>query len=470
MHIPDGYLGPETYGSFWAAMTPIWFYASRKLKQTLDAARVPHLAMASAFSLVVMMFTVPLPGGTSGHITGTALLAILLGPWAAVLAASVALIIQALVFGDGGITAIGANCFNIAFVGAFSGYGVYRIVAGTLSKWSGQSPGSGTDRSSNFLGRLIGAGVASYAAVNLGAFMTAVVLGLQPLLHPSGSGSASYFPYPLKIAIPAVMIPHLTAVGLLEAVVTVLVLFVLFKSQRAITRLSKHVALPFVAILFMVLPSSLLAHDFWIEKVGSNFMVVYGHGSQRLEFDPSKLKTLKAFDLDGREMKVMSEKTKGGILLKTEASPSLFFVAVDDGYWSKTIYGWKNLPKRKASRVVESIRSFYYSKAILLWGEVCQRPLSEPQLEIVALENPTQMKPGDALPIRVLYQGNPLTGIEVEGGDHEKVAVTDEEGVARVKLSKAHHVLSVKYKEPIKNDPDADFLTTTSTLTFEVTK
>ena len=471
MHIPDGYLGPETYGGFWAIMVPIWMVASKKVKQSLEAARVPHLAMASAFSLVAMIFALPLPGGTTGHISGAALVAVLLGPWAGVLAVSVALVIQALVLGEGGITMIGANCFNIAFIGATSGYGIYTVISRLGFKLRRLPPQNGkTDRSPNLIARLVGAGIASYVAINLGGLFTALELGLQPLLHPDGPESSSYFPFPFQIAIPAVMIPHLTAVGLLEAAVTVFVLLLLFKSQHAITHLSKYSALTLMVILLMLLPSSLFAHDFWIEKMGSHFMVVYGHGSQRLEFDSSKLKMLKAFDLEGREMRVVSEKRAGGVLLKTEASPSLFFVAVDDGYWSKTIYGWRNLPKRKATRVVEAIRSYYYSKAILLWGDICQRPLSEAQLEIVPLENPIKMRPGEVLPVRVLYQGTPLSGVEVEAGDHEKVAVTDKEGIARVKLSKAHPVLSVKHKEPIRNDPDADFLATTSTLTFEVTK
>src|SRR5689334_555185 len=116
MHIPDGYLGPETYGSLWAVMTPIWAAASQRLKNTLKARQVPWLAMGAAFTFVLMMFNIPVPGGTTGHAVGSTLVAILLGPSAAVLAVSMAIVVQALLFGDGGITAIGANCFNMAFV------------------------------------------------------------------------------------------------------------------------------------------------------------------------------------------------------------------------------------------------------------------------------------------------------------------------------------------------------------------
>ncbi|RJX18290.1 MAG: cobalamin biosynthesis protein CbiM, partial [Desulfobulbus sp.] len=73
MHIPDGYLGPATYGSLWAVMLPIWGLASRKVKQTVKSAEVPYLAMGTVFSLMAMMFVLPIPGGTTGHISGTTL-------------------------------------------------------------------------------------------------------------------------------------------------------------------------------------------------------------------------------------------------------------------------------------------------------------------------------------------------------------------------------------------------------------
>ena len=94
MHIPEGYLGPQTWGASYAVMAPIWVIAGRKLRRTLDARRVPLLAIGAAFSFVIMMFNVPIPGGSTGHATGAPLIAILLGPWAAVLAVSVVLAVQ----------------------------------------------------------------------------------------------------------------------------------------------------------------------------------------------------------------------------------------------------------------------------------------------------------------------------------------------------------------------------------------
>ena len=200
MHIPDGYLSPSTCAVLYATSGPFWYVALRRLRRQLHTRFVPLTALFAALSFVVMMFNVPLPGGTTGHATGTALAAIVLGPWAAMISVSIALVIQALFFGDGGITAIGANCFNIAITGSLVAYGVYRLI-GPRHK-------------------VIAAGLAGYAAINVSALLTALEFGVQPLWFKDASGAPLYAPYPLSIAVPAMMIGHLTIAGLAEAVLT----------------------------------------------------------------------------------------------------------------------------------------------------------------------------------------------------------------------------------------------------------
>ncbi|MCL4476437.1 MAG: cobalt transporter CbiM [Nitrospirae bacterium] len=226
MHIPDGYLGPITYGSLWAAMAPIWFYASQKIKKSLKATQIPLLALSAAFSFVIMMFNIPLPAGTTGHATGATLIAILIGPWAAVIAVSIALVIQALVFGDGGITAIGANCFNMAFAEVLVGYAIFRLIAGR------QREATNT-QGTRFL---IGAAIGSYVGINFAAFLTAFELGIQTILHVGQDGRPLYSPFPLKLTIPAIMIEHVALFGVVEAVVTVMVLLYLRKSHPDLLR------------------------------------------------------------------------------------------------------------------------------------------------------------------------------------------------------------------------------------------
>lgn len=210
MHIPDGYLGPATYGVMFAATVPFWAVASWKLNKTLKARQAPYMAVGAAFSFVIMMFNIPIIGGTTGHATGAMLIAILLGPWAAVISVSVALIIQALLFGDGGITAIGANCFNMAVAGVFTGYGVYRLIAAYSDVMSKR--------------RLIAGAVAAYVGLNVSAVIAAVQLGIQPILEKSATGQPLYAPFPLSVTLPAIALEHLLLFGFVEAAVTALVI------------------------------------------------------------------------------------------------------------------------------------------------------------------------------------------------------------------------------------------------------
>ncbi|OGF53284.1 MAG: hypothetical protein A2Z21_10695 [Candidatus Fraserbacteria bacterium RBG_16_55_9] len=208
MHIPDGYLSPATAAAMYTVSLPVWYLASRKMTTRLTGRSVPLIGLFAALSFVIMMFNVPLPGGTTGHAVGSVLAAIVLGPWAASLAITVALIIQAFFFGDGGILAIGANAFNMAIAMPFVGFYLYRWLSG----------GAVTPSR-----RAIAAAVAGYLAINVGALLTAIELGIQPMLFHDAAGHALYFPYGLGMAIPAMLLGHLAVAGPVEALVTGLV-------------------------------------------------------------------------------------------------------------------------------------------------------------------------------------------------------------------------------------------------------
>jgi cobalt/nickel transport system permease protein len=206
MHIPDNYLSPSTCAVLGAAMLPVWTVSVKKVKQEITKEKIPLLGIGAAFSFLMMMFNVPLPGGTTGHAVGGTLLAILLGPYSACISVSVALFIQALLFGDGGVLSFGANCFNMAFVLPFVGYYIYKLVK---------------DRVKTQNGEYIGIALGAYFGLNVAAFCAAVEFGLQPLLFKSASGLSLYSPYPLSVSIPAMMIPHLLVAGLVEAFFTI---------------------------------------------------------------------------------------------------------------------------------------------------------------------------------------------------------------------------------------------------------
>lgn len=209
MHIPDGYLSPQTYIPLYGAAFGILSVALRRLKKGLDAKHIPYLAMAAAFSFLVMMFNIPIPGGTTGHAVGAAVVSILLGPWTSIAAISVVLIIQAVVFGDGGITAIGANCFNMAVIMSFVSYGVFRLASGC---------------SGNKSRIYTAAFLSGYAGLSVSALMTALELGIQPLIARAADGRPLYAPYPLSVAVPAMLFGHLGFFSIVEGTVTAVIL------------------------------------------------------------------------------------------------------------------------------------------------------------------------------------------------------------------------------------------------------
>ena len=206
MHIPDGYLSPSTCAAFYAATGLGWYSALRRIRRTMTTRMVPLISVFAAFSFVLMMFNLPLPGGTTGHAIGVTIAVIVIGPAGAIMAISIAIAIQALFFGDGGITTLGANCFNMAIVGSLVAFAVYRLVASRAAITSRR--------------RMVAAALAGYFATNVAALVTAVEFGIQPMLFHDVRGVPLYAPYSLGIAIPAMMIGHLTIAGGAEAVIS----------------------------------------------------------------------------------------------------------------------------------------------------------------------------------------------------------------------------------------------------------
>lgn len=206
MHIPDNYLSPQTDAVMAVAMVPVWVHCIKKVRATLDREHMAFLGICAAFSFLLMMFNVPLPGGTTGHAVGGALIALLLGPEAAAIAVSVALALQALLFGDGGILSFGANCFNMAFVLPFAAAIVFRALSSRLH-----------DKS---WGTSVSAIVSGWIGLCLAALCAAIEFGIQPMLFTNASGAPLYCPFPLSIAIPAMMIPHMLVAGVVEGVAT----------------------------------------------------------------------------------------------------------------------------------------------------------------------------------------------------------------------------------------------------------
>ena len=217
MHIPDGYLSPQTYIPLCGLFVGISAVAVKKVKEKVDKKLVPFLGMAAAFSFLIMMFNLPIPGGTTGHAVGAAIIALLFGPWVSFIAVSVALIVQALVFGDGGITAIGANCINMAFIIPFVSWYVFRIIA---------------NKNASFKRMSVAAFMAGYLSLNAAAIAAGIEFGIQPLIAVGTDGNPLYAPYPLSIALPAMALEHLLVFGFAEAIVTLIIFRYFFKHNK----------------------------------------------------------------------------------------------------------------------------------------------------------------------------------------------------------------------------------------------
>jgi cobalt/nickel transport system permease protein len=223
MHIPDGYLSPATCATLGAAMVPVWAVAARRVERAIKSRYVPLVALGAAYSFLVMMLNVPIPDGTTAHAVGAVLIAVILGPWAAVIAVSIALLIQALFFGDGGVLAYPANAFNMAFVMPMAGYGAYRLIAGRSSPTSRR--------------RAVAAGVGGYAGINAAALCAAIEFGVQPALFHTADGTPLYAPFDLSETLPAMALAHLTVAGFVEAALTFGIVAYLQRANVALMRI-----------------------------------------------------------------------------------------------------------------------------------------------------------------------------------------------------------------------------------------
>jgi cobalt/nickel transport system permease protein len=210
MHIGDGFLSPGTIALSYGVAIPLWVYSFKRLKEELNEETLPLIGALSGLSFVIMMFNIPIPGGTSGHAVGAALLAILFGPWIGALAVTLVLAIQALVFGDGGVSAIAVNSLAMGYTGAFVGYYLYKVTR----RW----------KFAPFL-----AGWSSIVAASL---VVAVVLGIQPYLGTAPDGHPLYFPFGLKVTIPAMVGEHMLFFGVVEGIFTQLVYNFLTSNHR----------------------------------------------------------------------------------------------------------------------------------------------------------------------------------------------------------------------------------------------
>ncbi|MHA1488082.1 MAG: energy-coupling factor ABC transporter permease [Promethearchaeota archaeon] len=208
MHIPDGVLDPITLIILWIISITVmvlgFFKMGRTFEEEDSEKLIPYIGVIAAVIFAFQFVNYPVPGGTSGHLVGGTLVAVILGPWAAVIVLFLVLVVQSL-FGDGGITALGANAFNMGIIGGIVGFYIVVFIVRILNK----------TKLSNEIKVTIATAIGSYIAIVLASFICGVEIGI--------SGNI-----PIEIAVPAMVYWHLL-IGIGEAIISALIVFYIYK-------------------------------------------------------------------------------------------------------------------------------------------------------------------------------------------------------------------------------------------------
>jgi len=211
MHIPDGFLNVATVATTYAVSAGGIGYAVKEVNKKLKEKQVPLMGVLAAFIFAAQMLNFPVVGGTSGHLIGATLAAILLGPWAAALIMSCVLIAQCLIFQDGGLLALGANIFNMGIAAPFCGYFLYKLTTSLF----------GDSRKS----KLIGGSIGAWGSVVVAATACAIELAV--------SGAS-----PWAIVLPAMTGIH-ALIGIGEGLITAAALSVVMATRADLWQLPK---------------------------------------------------------------------------------------------------------------------------------------------------------------------------------------------------------------------------------------
>jgi len=210
MHIPDGLLDPITTIVLWIVTITVmilgYFRMGRMFEKEDSDKLIPYIGVLAAVIFAFQFVNYPVPGGTSGHLVGGTLVAVILGPWASVIVLFLILVIQSL-FGDGGITALGANAFNMGIIGGIVGFYLVVLFVKLLKKTSLKKE----------LKVTIATGTGSYIAIVLASFICGIEIAISGTI-------------PIEIAIPAMVFWHLL-IGLGEAIISALIVFYIYKTK-----------------------------------------------------------------------------------------------------------------------------------------------------------------------------------------------------------------------------------------------
>ncbi len=199
MHIPDGFIPLWQCAIYYVILIVALYFASKWARKNLDEKRIPLMGVLAAGIFAIMSMNMPIPFGTSGHMVGGTLVAIVfMAPEAAVLVFTVVLLIQALLFGDGGITCLGANVLNMAIIGGGVGLLTFKGLRNAIGK---------------------------YPAIGIGAWLATFIAAEACAVEMAIAGT-----FPLSVGLASMGLYH-AFIGIIEAVLTVIVIYALEKYE-----------------------------------------------------------------------------------------------------------------------------------------------------------------------------------------------------------------------------------------------
>jgi len=205
MHVPDGFVSPQLALPAFAACAPLWAWGARRHLGRDAAESLPVVGTLTALAFVIQTIMIPVPGGTSTHLVGIMLLALLYHPLLAFVAESLVLAVQALFFGAGGVTVLGINALAMGLLGPLAGWLAWRAL--------------------RRLSEPLALFAAGWASTQVATLAVAGALALQHRLDPG------YLPTPPEVLVTAMMIPSLAVAGVVEGLYTVFAMSLLRKAR-----------------------------------------------------------------------------------------------------------------------------------------------------------------------------------------------------------------------------------------------
>jgi len=226
----------------------------------------------------------------------------------------------------------------------------------------------------------------------------------------------------------------------------------------------------------LVVASSASAHGIWLEKRRGNLDVVYAHGASDDAYKTSKFHGAWGFDKNGNKVPVQALHLESHVRLLPQGNAAVIASSLDNGYYTqKADKTWVNEGRSKVADAVSSGNYWKYNLAILQSGAKIPKNLSELKLAVIPETDPTVLKAGDTLPVRVLLDGKPLAGVKItedyRNMDHQASYETDSNGRAKVVVrNRGLNVIAASYTQELQGHPDADKVGMESTLSFVASK